>query len=65
MYGLKWVVLVNGVGRDRFYINAGWSGLEWVEIDTVQSSVARTTRGPHNKSRILELKSHIHTVKFY
>ena len=31
---------------------------------SVQSSVARPTRGPHVKSRILELKLHIHTIKF-
>ena len=27
---LKWVVLVNGVGRGGFYINAGWGGLKWI-----------------------------------
>ena len=32
--GLKWVVLVNGVGRSGFYINAGWGGLGWIENDT-------------------------------
>ena len=30
----------------------------------VQSSVDRPTRGPHVKSRILELKSRVHTIKF-
>ena len=32
---------------------------------SVQSSVARLTRGPHVKSRTLELKPRIHTIKFY
>ena len=31
--GLKCVVLGNGVGWSRFYINAGWGGFGWVEID--------------------------------
>ena len=31
---------------------------------SVQSSVARPTRGSHVKSRILELKPRVHTVKF-
>ena len=32
---------------------------------SVQSSVAKPTRGPHVKSRILELKPRVHTIKFY
>jgi len=31
---------------------------------SVQSSVARPTRGPHIKSRILKLKLRVHTIKF-
>jgi len=31
----------------------------------VQISVARTTCGPHMKSRTLELKPRVHTIKFY
>ena len=31
---------------------------------SVQNSVARPTRGPHIKSRTLELKPRIHTIKF-
>ena len=30
----------------------------------VQSSVARPTREPHVKSRTLELKHRVHTIKF-
>ena len=32
---------------------------------SVQSRVARPARGPHVKSRTLELKPCIHTIKFY
>ena len=31
--GLKCVILLNGVGWSRFYINASWVGLGWVEMD--------------------------------
>ena len=31
---------------------------------SVQNIMARPTRGPHVKSRTLELKSHVHTIKF-
>ena len=31
---------------------------------SVQNSVARPTCGPHDKSRTLELKSRVHTIKF-
>ena len=31
---------------------------------SVQSSVDRPTRGPHVKSRTLELKHRVHTIKF-
>ena len=31
---------------------------------SVQSIVARPTRGPHVKSRTLELKPRVHTIKF-
>ena len=32
---------------------------------SMQSRLARTTRGPHVKSRTLEIKSHVHTIIFY
>ena len=32
---------------------------------SVQSSVARPTRGPHVKSRTLEIKPRVHAIKFY
>ena len=32
---------------------------------SVQSSVARPTREPYVKSRTLELKPRVHTIKFY
>ena len=32
--GFKWIILGNEVGRSGFYINAGWDGLGWVEMDT-------------------------------
>ena len=31
----------------------------------VQNSVARVTRRSYVKSRILEIKHHVHTIKFY
>ena len=32
---------------------------------SLQNSVAKTTRGPHVKSRTLEIKPRVHTIKFY
>jgi len=32
---------------------------------SLQSSVAKTTRGPHVKSRTAEIKPRVHTIKFY
>ena len=31
---------------------------------SMQSSVARPTRGPHVKSRTLEIKPRVHTINF-
>ena len=28
--GLKYVILVNGVGWSSFHVNAGWIGLKWI-----------------------------------
>ena len=36
-----------------------------IDSYSVQSSVARPTRGPHVKSRTLELKFCVHTIQFY
>ena len=33
--GLKWVILVNRVGWNMFYVNADWVELGWVEIDSL------------------------------
>ena len=38
--GFKWIILGNEVGRNGFYINAGWDGLGWVEIDTLCKTMA-------------------------
>ena len=32
---------------------------------SLQSSVAKTTRGPYDKSLTPEIKSRVHTIKFY
>ena len=42
-----------------------WRWLSMTDSYTVQSSVAKTTRGPHVKSRTLEIKPRVHTIKFY
>ena len=42
-----------------------WKWLSMTGCYSVQSSVARPTRGPHVKSRTLKLKPRIHTIKFY
>ena len=34
MGGLKWVILVNEKGWSGFYVNTGWIGLGWVEMDS-------------------------------
>ena len=39
MGGSKWVVLASGVGWSGFYINIDWSGLGWVEIDSLCKTV--------------------------
>ena len=33
--GLKWSILVNGVGWSRFYVNTGRVGLDWVEMGSL------------------------------
>ena len=42
-----------------------WKWLIMTSSYSVQSWVARTTRGPRVKSRTLEIKPRIHTIKFY
>ena len=42
--------------------------LRWLSMTgsySVQNSVIRPTHGPHVKSRTLEIKARIHTIKFY
>jgi len=42
-----------------------WRWLSMTSFYFVQNSVARITRGSHVKNRTLEIKSHVHTIKFY
>ena len=42
-----------------------WRWLSTTGSYSVQSSVAKTTRGLHIKSRTLELKPRVHTIKLY
>jgi len=37
----------------------------WLTATLLQNNVARTTRRTHFKSRILEIKSRVHIIKFY
>ena len=42
-----------------------WRWLNMTSNYFLQSSVVRSICGPHTKSRILEIKSHVHTIKLY
>ena len=42
-----------------------WRWLGMAGSYSVQSSIARITRGSHVKSRTLEIKHRVHTIKFY
>ena len=42
-----------------------WRLLSKTDSYSVQSSVTRITRGSHVKSRTLEIKPCVHTIKFY
>ena len=43
MGGLKCVILVNEVGWSGFYVNTGWIGLGWVEMDSSDPEI-KTSR---------------------
>ena len=60
----------NKISRSHYKIlskltEIGWRWLSMTGSYSVQSSVARTTRGLHIKSRTLKLKPRVHTIKFY
>jgi len=73
--GLKWILYVESehvikTSRSHYKILSKltqicWRSLSMTDSYSVQNSVARPTRELHVKSRILELKSRVHTIIFY
>ena len=62
--------LKNKISRSHYKILSKlteicWRWLSMTSSYFMQSSVARITRGSHIKSRTLEIKPHVHTIKFY
>ena len=70
------VWIQTGLSGLVLHLDSDWMGGKWVlrtyglicigfRVQTVWIGMVRSLHSPHIKSRILEIKYHVHTIKFY